>query len=200
MPSITIPVKELTPYDLPAVCVVTGAREGVTFRKVSFAWVPPVARMLVVFCGLFGAIAMLAMQKKVQGELPFSDAGWERWRSGKILIGVGVAACVGLLLLGAYMLSGYGSDGIGMIIMASAIVVLVAAILMARGRGPACKRIGDDDIELDLPSADAVAAFAERLRLDASTPLVATAPVAAGGRTPDDDVYDRKLDDELRDL
>lgn len=198
MASITIPVKELTQFDLPAVCVVTGAREGVVFRKVQFVWIPPVARMLAVACGLVGVVAMLAMQKRVHGELPFSDAGWERWRSGKILVAVGVVACVALVALGAYTFS-VASLEMGGLVMITGIVALVAAALLAKGRGPACKRIGDDDIELELPSADATAAFEERLRLGVSAPLPPDASVEERAAA-DRDIYDRKLDDELRNL
>lgn len=198
MASITIPVKELTQFDLPAVCVVTGARESVTFRKVQFVWIPPVARFAVVACGLVGVVAMLVMQKRAVGELPFSEQGWARWRSGKILVAVGVGAFAGLVALGAYTYS-VASSGVGGLVMLGGLVALVAAALIAKGRGPACKRIGDDDIELELPSADAAAAFAERLRLDAETPP-ADGVSAAPGRAPDDHVYDRKIDDELKDL
>jgi len=201
MPSVRIPTKELTQFDLPAVCVVTGTREGVSFRKVQFSWVPPTARMLIVFCGLIGVVAMLAMQKRVHGELPFSDAGWERWRSGKILVGVGAAAAVALVLLGVAMISS-ASGSFGLVIVLGGIGVLVAAALAARGRGPMCKRIGDDDIELDLPSADAAAAFEERLRVDDASEDDAPHParLSAPGASHDDVVYDRKVDQALREL
>ncbi len=164
MAAVTIPSKELTPYDLPPVCVVTGAREGVTFRKVKFQWVPPTARFLVVFCGLIGIIAMFAMQKRVEGELPFSEEGWQRWRSGKMLVAGGLGGFLVALFAGLFAMSGHSGQGFGLGLIGAGFVLLIAALVMARGRGPMCKRIDDESIELELPSADAVAAIEERLR------------------------------------
>lgn len=164
MAAVSIPIKELTPYDLPPVCVVTGAREGVTFKKVKFQWVPPMARFLVVFCGLVGVVAMLVMQKRAEGELPFSEEGWARWRSGKMLVGGGLVGFLLALFSGLFAMSTRSGEAFGLVLMLLGFVVLVVALVMARGRGPACKKIEDDTIELELPSADAASAFEERLR------------------------------------
>lgn len=163
MAAVTIPIKELTPYDLPPVCVVTGAREGVTFKKVKFQWVPPTARFLVVFCGLIGIIAMFAMQKRAEGELPFSEAGWARWRSGKLLVAGGLGGFIVVLFAGLFAMSANSGGPFGLVLILLGFVLLIVALVMARGRGPMCKKIDDENIELELPSAEATSAIAERL-------------------------------------
>jgi hypothetical protein len=174
---VTIPKAELTPFDLPSVCIVTGSRENVTFHKVNFVWIPPAARLSIVFCGMFGLIAMLVMQKKVEGQLPFSEQGWTAWRNAKIVALVGVL--VGLFtMLGALALVD-SSGAIAGIFGLAGFVLLIVAVLQTRGKGPLCTRIDDTDIDLTLPSAQAADAFVERLRggkaLDAAPVDIATA-------------------------
>ena len=174
---VTIPKAELTPFDLPSVCIVTGSRENVTFRKVNFVWIPPAARFSVVFCGMFGLIAMLVMQKKVEGQLPFTEQGWTAWRNAKLmaLVGglVGFFAMFGALAL--VETSGLFAAIFGL----GGFVLLIVALIQVRGKGPLCTRIDDTDIDLTLPSTEAADAFIERLQggkaLAPSPVVVATA-------------------------
>ncbi len=48
MPRLKIPINELNAFDLPRVCVITGAKEGVCFMPVKLTWKPPWVSALVL--------------------------------------------------------------------------------------------------------------------------------------------------------
>ncbi|HVE87176.1 MAG TPA: hypothetical protein VND93_30180, partial [Myxococcales bacterium] len=67
--------------ELPPVCLVTGERENVTFRRVRFSWFPSWVLLLSLLptgsVALAGIAAWL-LTKKAVGHLPFTDRGWRQ--------------------------------------------------------------------------------------------------------------------------
>ena len=82
MANISIPQNEMTSFDLPKVCIVTGDTQNVQFRPVKFQWYP---RWIGVFgiAPLIMVILLAVLMRRAKGELPFSDAAWDAWKKGK---------------------------------------------------------------------------------------------------------------------
>src|SRR5512140_186526 len=165
MTPITLPIAEMNSIDLPPVCVGTGTRNEVTFRKVKFAWYPRwVAALILVPYGglLLAAVVAAVLTKRAKGELPFSDAAWSRWRLGKILTVLAVLVLLASLFGGIILLT-QESFGAGALTLLLGIVVpLVAAVIFGRW-GPRPLKITDQEITLDIPSAEAANAIRDHL-------------------------------------
>ncbi len=165
MTPITLPIAEMNSIDLPPVCVVTGAQTDVKFHKVKFAWYPQwVAALILVPYGglLLAAVVAAVLTKRAKGELPFSEAAWSHWRLGKILT---VLAVVLLLasLIGGIILLATNSSGLGALTLLLGVVVpLIAAVIFGRW-GPQPVKITEQEITLNLPSAEAAAAIRDHL-------------------------------------
>lgn len=157
MPNVVIPKAETTQYDLPPVCVVTGATEGVVFKEVKFTYVPPWAR-------IFGWLIQALVMKRHTAELPFTDQAYRSWRTGLVLFplilivsfvaGIGGGAVVGQESHPELMLVG---------IVGAIVVSVLAYFKFARNKGPRCVKIDERNVEVFLPSPQAVAAIQERL-------------------------------------
>ncbi|XXF78697.1 hypothetical protein P2318_02765 [Myxococcaceae bacterium GXIMD 01537] len=152
---VTVPEGELSSFDLPRVCVVTGETEGVEFRPVKFSWYPRWVMLLVLFNLLIAAIVAMALTKKVKGELPFSEAAWTAWKRGQALFALSCVLAIAAFVGGIALLVGdNGGLGVAAMVLAIALPVGVGVAFLAN-RGPVVQRIADGTITLKLPSAQA---------------------------------------------
>lgn len=157
---VEIPSGELNEFDLPAICVVTGARQGVVFKPVKFSWYPRWIGFLVLFNLLIALIVASVMTKRVKGTLPFTEEAWSLWKRGQVIMGLSAAATIGLLVAAIALLASNGSESLGMVALISAVALPVAAwFFFLRGRGPQVRRIDKERIALAIPSAPAAHAI-----------------------------------------
>ncbi len=162
MATLSIPENEMTSFDLPKVCVVTGSTQNVSFKPVKFQWYPR-------WIGAFGVIPLLmiilmtVLMRRAKGELPFTEEAWVAWQKGKLLMIVSV--------LGALVLLGAGIAALGNNVPALGAVLILAAIALPifvgirflKGRGPTCLKIADGRIDLKIKSDAAAAAIRQHL-------------------------------------
>lgn len=175
MPTIRVPKKAMTRFDLPAVCLATGKSEGVEYHKTTFQFIPMWARLSVVFCGLIGVILMLVATKRVEAEIPMTAEAFAAWsRAKKILIAlilVAVAIMIVPMLIDPELI--VVGIGAGFLLLIGAIVYSVVAL---KNSGPVCKEIDEETITLDVPSPEAASAIEARLGLGGSGAAAVTAP------------------------
>jgi len=170
MSALTLPVNELSSFDLPPVCLITGERTGVSFRKVKFAWYPRwvAALIFVPFGGLLlAAIVAMILTKKASGELPFSDAGWSKWRLAKIMVGLDILWVIVALFGGIAVLSN-AEGGVlsfaGPLIFFSMVGVPVAVyFLFQRKKMVTPTRITETELTINIPSEEAAMAIRQHL-------------------------------------
>ena len=159
-----IPNGELSEFDLPRVCVMTGSMETIEFRPVKFAWYPRWVGSLVICAWPLALIMMQVMTKRVSGKLPFSPPGWERYQRGKRMsIFAVLSFFVGLILCiaaGAAELPALIFVGLALAL----IVPLVLIICFTRNTRINVTKITDSHITLKLPSNEASDAFSAHLR------------------------------------
>ena len=190
MSELRLPRKALTRFDLPPVCLATGAVDGVTYHKTRFVFVPLWARLSVAFCGLIGVILMLVSTQRADAEVPFTSEAFAAWKRAKVLTVMLVLASLvplfaGLLLMDSMLLVG----------IIAFVALLVGAVVYSqtvlKTLGPICKSIDADTIVLAIPSEVAADAIAKRLGVgpDGAVPALAIAPAG--------DKYDRQLEAEL---
>lgn len=159
MANISIPENEMTSFDLPKVCIVTGETANVQFRPVKFQWYP---RWIGVFgiAPLIMIILLLVLMRKAKGELPFSDAAWAAWQKGKLMLTFSIIGGIALFF-GGIAAIGNRAEGVGLLLILAGIVVpIVLGIVFLAGKGPTCLKIADGYIELKIKSDSA----AEQIR------------------------------------
>ena len=162
MATLSIPENEMTSFDLPKVCVVTGSTQNVSFRPVKFQWYP---RWIAGFAvaPLIMLIVMVVLLRRAKGELPFSDEAWDAWKKGKMLMA--------LSIVGAFVLFGAGIAALandlaivgGPLLLAAFVEPIVIGVKFLAGRGPTCTRIADGRIELKIKSDSAAEAIRKHL-------------------------------------
>lgn len=170
MATVRIPVNELTSFDLPKVCVVTGASDGVVFKPVKFQWYPP--WVAVFACApAIALVLMLILMKRAKGELPFTEAAHAAWQRGRLLLG---ASIVGAIVLFVVALT--QSDQVPALIPLALVLCIaepiVIGVVFLRNKGPRVKKIADGFIELQLPSqaaTEAIAAHVSGARAERAT-------------------------------
>ena len=82
---------EMNDFDLPKICVISGAKDNVVFKDVKFSWVPPWAR-------LFGVLIQALVARRAAGKLPFTEEAHKRYKGAGLWM---VLAVFGLLVLWA---------------------------------------------------------------------------------------------------
>ena len=82
---VRIPKNAVSEFDLPRVCVATGATEGVGYHKVTFQFVPMWARLSVAFCGIVGLVIMMLNTRRVQAEIPFTHEAFKAYKRARIV-------------------------------------------------------------------------------------------------------------------
>lgn len=157
MREVVVPTGEMNRFDLPAVCLVTGAEEGVAFHPMhfggGFAW------------GLLGPAA--------RGELPFTAIGWRRHRLATALW-VMVRLVFGLGAVGVLIAAGGGEPlDAGAIGLATAAVSLCIYAAGIRGRRVTGRRITPTLVRLEVPSASAAETVTRYRRAGKPIPIPA---------------------------
>ena len=176
----------VTEFDLPAVCVASGATEDVRYYPVKFSFVPMWARLSVAFCGLIGLVLMLASVRRVAVELPFTDDAFARFT--RVRHAPPVLAVFAVLSLMAPLLLAPDQLAVGIVAFLGLLLAAIYASVVVKGLGPVCKGIDETSVVLEIPSQAAADAIEERL----GGPPEADGP--AGGEV---DAYDRELEKEL---
>jgi hypothetical protein len=160
---IDLPENELNEFDLPRVCIVTGATDGVVFKPVKFSWYPPWVGALVIFNLLIAAIVASILTKRVKGQLPFTEEAFKQWKQGQLFFGLSIVAAIALFA-GAFILFFNELAPLGALAMVATIAVPVVVFrLYLRNRAPVVKRIADGRVTLVLPSDAAVVAIRNHL-------------------------------------
>lgn len=167
--------------ELPPVCLITGEKSNVTFRKVKFSRFPRwVLLLAVVPAGsvvLAGIVALL-LTKKASGELPFSDRGWFRWRVARMITPISVFLALGALFVG---LSLTLTEQLLEAALAWGVMVsspLVLYLTLQRNRMVTPVHITDTEIALKIPSEEAARAVLDRLHpggMEQAVPLFGAA-------------------------
>jgi hypothetical protein len=168
MALVNIPIQEVNAFDLPPVCVITGAEEGVSFRKVQLSWHPPWVWLLIFvpFGGLFLVlIVAMVLRKRLKAELAFTATGWARrqrtlWLRPLSLVGL-IMGVVGSITL--MVAEGALRDAALPLFLASLAFPFVVVILTRKSVVQA-SRISATHVFLKLPSEVAARRIAEHLR------------------------------------
>lgn len=162
MATIRIPVNELNAFDLPKICVMTGATDPtVQFRKVKFSWFPRWVYALLIINVLVMAIVARVMTKEAKGELAFSDEAWNKWRLWKVLNVFALLAFIGGMFVMIFGLASESAVGaiLGVLIFIGSLVVIV----LARKAGPMVESIKDDVVLIKVPNDQAAFAYQQHL-------------------------------------
>ncbi|MBN8470002.1 hypothetical protein JYJ95_26120 [Corallococcus exiguus] len=160
MHHIDIPSGQLNEFDLPAICIVTGERQGVVFKPVNFTWYPRWIGFLALLNLLIAIIVASVMTKRVNGTLPFTEEAWSRWKRGQVIMVVTVLAAIALLILAFCLLASDLPEWQGLVALASSGVMPVLAwVFFLRGRGPQVRRIDQDNLSLAIPNGPAAHAI-----------------------------------------
>jgi len=163
MAQITLPDNELNSFDLPRVCVVTGATQGVVFKPVKFAWYPRWVAAFILVNVLVMAVVAAIMTKRVQGELPFTEEAFAAWRKGRILFGVSIFLAICLLCGGVGLLaSDVPVPGIAALVVMLGLPIGVWVGFL-KGNNITCTRIADGYTTLTIPSDAAAASIQAHL-------------------------------------
>ncbi|MBJ6761553.1 hypothetical protein JGU66_12320 [Myxococcaceae bacterium JPH2] len=163
MRDLTIPLKELSEFDLPAVCIVTGQTEGVVFKPVKFTWYPRWVNFFVLLNLLIALIIAAITTRRANGQLPFTEEAWRAWRLGRILFPVSLISGILLIIAGTCLMVGEVVP-FGLIVFALGIALPVGChFRFVRNKGPVVNRIDKETLTLSLPSSEAAQAFQERL-------------------------------------
>ncbi|MBK8169480.1 MAG: hypothetical protein IPK60_03945 [Sandaracinaceae bacterium] len=166
MTPISIPINEMTAFDLPKVCVSTGSTSNIVFKPVKFQWYP---KWIAIFAiaPLIMVIVMLVMMRRVNGELPFSEDGWKQWKKNKLISGLGVAFAITCWVGAAFSLGAVADSNaspvFAILLGVVGLVALIVAVRMAQRGGPLVTKIDKTVIELKIPSADAASAISQHL-------------------------------------
>ncbi|MCP3165099.1 hypothetical protein [Myxococcus qinghaiensis] len=161
---VVIPKNELSEFDLPRVCVITGQTEGISFKPVKFAWYPRWLLIFVPFAALIVLLIAIALTKRAKGTLPFSEEGWARWQRSKLLFGLSFLGTIAILVGGIAVFAGR-SDGTPILVAVLLAVLLpvVAYYAVMKGRVPLVKRIDNRHLTLSLPSESAATTITAHL-------------------------------------
>jgi len=160
---IDLPENELNEFDLPRVCIVTGATDGVVFKPVKFSWYPSWVSVLVIINVLIAAIVASILTRRVKGQLPFTEESFKAWKRGQLFFALSIVAAIALFV-GGFVLSFNQPGGLGAlgILLAIAVPIVVYRKYL-RNRAPVVKRIADGRVTLVLPSDAAVEAIRNHL-------------------------------------
>jgi len=164
---VTIPVEAFNSFDLPAVCLITGVREQIGWRKRLYRWTPPWVLLLIV-CFPVGAFVTVWLHRAVRVEVPISDAAWRKWKLSDSAAALSAVGVVGGLSLAAFTGSA-GHSTLAWVLFVGALLLPFAAFLLVRPwQGPRIRRIEGGMVELILRNEEAAdvlrAHFADVLR------------------------------------
>jgi hypothetical protein len=161
--TIELALAEMTEFDLPRVCVLTGATSRVVFKDVKFQWYPR-------WIGAFGVapfimiILMATLTRRAQGKLPFTEEAWDAWQRAKLFSGLSLLGGLAFMFFSFFLFSEERVSA-GVVCIAFAIALPVAVgITQLRGRGVTCVKIDQSSIHLKIPSDEAARHFSRHLK------------------------------------
>lgn len=193
--NLDLPTHELNEFDLPAVCVVTGEQDAVSFKPVKFWWYPRWVPLLVFFPWggpLLAGIVGLATRKKAEGELPFTDRGWSAWRRSKWIWGLSVFGFFVGLFVSIVVITAAATGSLQGWVAGAVSVLTIATPLtgwfVAKPSMLVVRKIENGRLTLGVPSEEAAMRIHAHLfpaggRVMQALPVPAPPPrVAASGR------------------
>jgi hypothetical protein len=160
--NVDLAINEMTEFDLPRVCVITGNTEGVIFKDVKFQWYPR-------WIGAFGIapiimiIMMSILMRRAKGKLPFTEAAWDAWQRGKILMGLSIVVGIAMLFGGIFLMEKSGAAG-GLLLFLAVALPIAVGVTQLRGKGVTCIKIDKTTLQLKFPSDEAANKFRAHLR------------------------------------
>lgn len=161
---VVIPKNELSEFDLPRICVITGQTEGISFKPVKFAWYPRWLLIFLPFAALIVLLIAIILTKRAKGTLPFSEEGWARWQRSRLLFGLSFLGTIAILVGGIVVFAGKGNGTpILVAVLVAVLVPVVAYFTAVKGRVPLVKKIDERTITLRLPSDSAATTIAAHL-------------------------------------
>jgi hypothetical protein len=176
MATVHIPINELTSFDLPRVCLITGATEDVVFKPVKFSWYPRWVAVFIIFNLIIAAILAMVLTKRAKGELPFTEEAHRRWKRGQTLLALSILAAIGLLFGGIYFLTvDIAPAGLALWVLAVAVPIVVG-LKFVRGKRVLCVKIDAQTVSLRIPSESAALAITQHLHAGALAPGAPAVP------------------------
>ncbi|MHB8879629.1 MAG: hypothetical protein ACYC8T_38560 [Myxococcaceae bacterium] len=163
MAQIVVPDNELNSFDLPRVCIITGATQNVVFKKVKFSWYPRWVGVTVLINVLVAAVLAAVLTKRVQGELPFLEEAYAAWRKGRILFAFSIVLAVGLLIGGVILLASEQPIPGAAALVATLVVPIVVWVKFLKDCNVTCTRIADGHTTLKIPSDEAAMKISSHL-------------------------------------
>jgi hypothetical protein len=172
MANVTIPVNEMNSFDLPKVCVISGAKDNIVFKDVTFRWVPPWAR-------LFGVLIQALVARKANGQLPFTEEAHARYKASGKWMALGIFGMIVAWML-AGVLGGAIHAIVGLLFFAGSIALpIMLYIKKVKGNTIGVARIDSGNVELKIPSDPAANEIMNHLRAGKSASRGARAGAAA---------------------
>lgn len=164
MAEITIPENELSEFDLPRVCVVTGASQDVVFKDVKFQWFPRWVAVFILFNVIIFAVIALILTKRVKGKLPFTEDAFSAWKRGQLFFGLSIFGAIVLFIAGIMVMAAMDSP-VGLLVWVAAIALPVfVGIKFVKGKSVSCTRIADGQVTLKIPSDSAAQSLRDHLQ------------------------------------
>jgi hypothetical protein len=161
--TVEIPLAALNRVDLPPVCPITGATDGVEFRKIELTWYPRWITLFALPALLIAVILAAVMTRRAKGELPFAPGAYWRWKLGQGVFGVTVIAGAIGLIIAIVMMNNQAVPPGAATLGVSVLLPLAVWLFAVRGRGLAVESISDRALFLRMPSESAARAFREKL-------------------------------------
>ncbi|MCY0998718.1 hypothetical protein OWM54_16385 [Myxococcus sp. MISCRS1] len=166
MRQVVIPKNELSEFDLPRVCVITGQTEGITFQPVKFSWYPRWLLIFVPFAALIVLLVAMLLTKRAQGTLPFSEEGWAQWKRAKLVFGLSFLGTIAVLCGAIFAFAGNTQTGSYLMVgvLVAVLIPVVAYSAVVQGKVPQVVRIDNREVTLRLPSDEAASAILRHLQ------------------------------------
>jgi hypothetical protein len=174
---VALPIDGLTRERLPAICPLSGATEGLVWRKVSVAWLPSGLAAAIPLGLLFAVMAASAARGSHNGELPFRPGAWWRW---KLAEGVQLVAWIFAIPTFLGSLVGLGTEQfvVGAVMLVLSVGAIMGAQTFLDRSGLMVHAMDNGVIVLRIPNEQAARALsglvpgaALRLSLDAARTL-----------------------------
>ncbi|MBX7098178.1 MAG: hypothetical protein K1X89_10740 [Myxococcaceae bacterium] len=175
---LELPLASLTRADLPPVCLITGATEGVEYRTVKFTWYPRWISLLAPAL-LLAAILAAIMTRRATAELPFTPQAYRRWRLGVWGFGLSAVLAVTLFITALVLLATERNAWAAAAFVSSVAIPVAAWFALVRDRQVVVKAIRDDALVLRIPSLEAARAISSHLAAHARGVLPEVASVLA---------------------
>jgi uncharacterized membrane protein len=118
---------------LPSVCVKCGNGHAPQRRNQQFVWTPPWVFILFLVSPIIAAIVAMIVQKKGRLQLPLCDECHSRWKTGVLMVALGVVGFIFGLIAGIIIAANDWPE-IGVPLLVGSIVVFVVALVVGNKR------------------------------------------------------------------